>query len=115
MKEKQKQCAVEGCPNNARYKGKYVGPFTIEKRIYGTYCEFHHRSKKARQQKTIKYRFTKDAREKFPNKKCQRCGWDKAYCDRHRVIPELGYVEGNVLVLCPNCHREETVDKVVDK
>lgn len=38
---------------------------------------------------------------------CSRCGWNESYCDRHRLIPELGYVKGNVVPLCPNCHRVE--------
>lgn len=39
---------------------------------------------------------------------CMVCGWDKTLCDRHRI--KLGcdggqYTLGNVLVVCPNCHR----------
>ena len=45
------------------------------------------------------------ALKNYPNDKCQRCGWDEGPCDRHRLKPELGYTEGNVFVLCPNCHR----------
>jgi len=37
---------------------------------------------------------------------CDHCGWNEAPCDRHRLQPVDGYVEGNVVVLCPNCHRE---------
>ena len=45
----------------------------------------------------------------FLTNKCERCSWDGP-CDRHRII--LGknggkYVHGNVLILCPNCHRLE--------
>lgn len=40
--------------------------------------------------------------------KCQKCGWDKASCDVHHIIPislgGLNTVE-NAMVLCPNCHR----------
>jgi len=39
---------------------------------------------------------------------CERCGWSEAPCDRHRLAPMDGYSEGNVVVLCPNCHREVT-------
>ena len=38
---------------------------------------------------------------------CSRCGWNASYCDRHRLVPSVGYVEGNVIPLCPNCHRVE--------
>ena len=38
---------------------------------------------------------------------CERCGWDKAPIDRHRVEPERGYVPENLKLLCPNCHRLE--------
>jgi len=36
---------------------------------------------------------------------CDNCGWNEAPCDRHRMIPSYGYVDGNVVILCPNCHR----------
>ena len=44
---------------------------------------------------------------RFPNKECSLCSW-KGPCDRHRikrVSSGTGYVRGNVLILCPNCHR----------
>lgn len=107
---KDSKCAVEGCDEPVRYKGLYTGKFSAPKKVYGVYCQFHHRNKEARKGKVIKYRFSSEARDRFPNKKCERCGWDKAYCDRHRIDPSLGYVAGNVLVLCPNCHRIETVN-----
>lgn len=37
---------------------------------------------------------------------CMRCGWDRAARDKHRPDPTKGYIQGNVVVLCPNCHRE---------
>lgn len=40
--------------------------------------------------------------------RCLLCGWDKAECDRHRIIPgEKGgkYEENNIISVCPNCHR----------
>lgn len=39
------------------------------------------------------------------NSQCWLCGWDRAPCDRHRIIPKAGYKRGNVISLCPNCHR----------
>ena len=109
MNEVIKKCSIDGCEQSARYKGIYNGKFIKNKKVYGAFCQFHHRSKEARVGKIIKYRFSSEARNRFDNKKCQRCGWNKGYCDRHRIEPELGYVPGNVLVLCPNCHREETI------
>ncbi|WP_369826963.1 HNH endonuclease signature motif containing protein [Nitrosovibrio sp. Nv6] len=41
---------------------------------------------------------------------CTRCGWDKATCDVHHIIPRckggLNTVT-NGEVICPNCHRIE--------
>ena len=40
--------------------------------------------------------------------KCQLCGWDKAFCDVHHIVPksEGGLnKESNLIILCPNCHR----------
>lgn len=40
---------------------------------------------------------------------CSVCGWDKARCDVHHIVPvsEGGKnIISNGLVLCPNCHRE---------
>lgn len=41
---------------------------------------------------------------------CQKCGWDKASVDTHRIVNGKDggkYEEGNILYLCPNCHRLE--------
>jgi len=46
---------------------------------------------------------------RFPNNECSRCGWEGP-CDRHRLnryAEGSGYVEGYVVILCPNCHRLE--------
>lgn len=90
----RKQCTVEGCNRMGRNKGRFK-----DKTVYGSKCVFHHR----------KYRQDKDfpmaIAHKFPNNKCSVCEWDKAPCDRHKLEPEKGYVEGNVVILCPNCHR----------
>ena len=66
------------------------------------------------------YSIKKDG-EKFANKKawaeavirkkgnvCEQCGWDKARCDVHHILPisEGGeHTINNGVVLCPNCHR----------
>jgi len=47
-------------------------------------------------------------KSRIPNKSCQFCGWDKAFCDRHRIVEGKNggvYSKENVVSLCPNCHR----------
>jgi hypothetical protein len=39
---------------------------------------------------------------------CEVCGWKLTTCDKHRMKPGKDggtYESGNVLILCPNCHR----------
>jgi len=41
--------------------------------------------------------------------KCERCGWNRAKCDTHHIVPvSYGgmHTISNGSVLCPNCHRE---------
>ena len=41
---------------------------------------------------------------------CERCGWAKAKCDVHHLIPKAKgglHTLENAIVLCPNCHRVE--------
>lgn len=43
------------------------------------------------------------------NKGCAICGWNKAICDVHHIIPRKNGGDNsndNLIVLCPNCHRE---------
>ncbi len=47
---------------------------------------------------------------------CSKSGWNKDASDIHRIIPSSQgglYVEGNVVVLCPNCHRLAKNKKLV--
>ena len=47
------------------------------------------------------------ARSKYGNR-CSRCGWDKAMCDVHHIVPRSkGGLNklSNAEVICPNCHR----------
>ena len=40
--------------------------------------------------------------------RCSMCGWDKAPCDTHRIVPGKDggmYTQDNIAILCPNCHR----------
>lgn len=98
-------CVVEGCTAKGRNKGFYKG-----KKRYDKYCEYHHRLRYGTQNRTpFNYR------KEFVNDKCSRCGWNKSYCDRHRIDPAKGYIEGNVIILCPNCHRIEESIKMYSK
>lgn len=48
---------------------------------------------------------------------CFKCGWDKASCDVHHIIPKkVGGTDdhSNLTVLCPNCHREAHALKTQD-
>lgn len=87
-----KKCRIEGCGNLARNKGKYKGMT-----LYGNTCTRHHKTTNRNHHSSI------------DNSKCEQCGWDKAFCDRHRLDPKSGYHPSNVKVLCPNCHRMETI------
>lgn len=39
------------------------------------------------------------------NDQCSLCGW-VGVNDRHRHDPNEGYTNGNVVIICPNEHRE---------
>lgn len=94
----QSLCVVPGCSRLGVSKG-----YTERgKKRWSRYCQFH---EKARQG------LPEGARKQahILNSKCEVCGWDKAPCDRHRVEPAVGYTRSNVKVLCPNCHRLETL------
>ena len=46
--------------------------------------------------------------------KCNRCGWDKAPCDVHHIIPKSMGGQNTIdngEVICPNCHRIEHYGK----
>lgn len=88
----RKKCKLENCDRLVRSKGLYKG----QKR-FDNVCSFHHSGTEP----YYKY--------KIENSKCELCGWDEAPCDRHRLIPELGYVKENIKILCPNCHRKITL------
>jgi len=98
---KRRKCSVAGCNRNGRNKGKYLG-----KTRYDHKCEMHHKEIYPNLQNTYFYE-----RSKVENFKCERCGWDKTHCDRHRINPNLGYTRENIIILCPNCHRLEDIKK----
>lgn len=92
----RKICAIPGCEKPSKLKGRN----RTGKPRYGRFCNVH-----------AKFRLTDrkgDARY-IQNKKCEACGWDKAPCDRHRKNARAGYYRENVMVLCPNCHRLESM------
>lgn len=37
---------------------------------------------------------------------CQACGYSDTVVDVHRLVPADGYTLGNVVAVCPNCHRK---------
>lgn len=37
---------------------------------------------------------------------CAVCGYNRIPCHVHRLVPQKGYVMGNVVQVCPNCHGE---------
>ena len=55
-----------------------------------------------------RYHLSAIIRKKYGLLPCFSCGWDKAVCDLHHVIPRTKGgrdIESNLVLLCPNCHR----------
>lgn len=94
----RQRCEVEGCSRWQRKKGDWKG-----KQVYDRYCNQHHCMRLAEGGGKLADFFA--ARYQIDNKRCGVCGWDRAYCDRHRKNPDKGYRPDNIAVLCPNCHR----------
>ena len=97
MKNRPK-CSVAGCRNLAKMADKHKDGSWHYKQL----CVKHH-NKKYEMPSNGSYK-----KRHFSNEKCIICGWNKAPCDRHRRKPaseEGKYIEGNVISLCPNCHR----------
>lgn len=94
----REKCTIDNCNRLQRNKGMING-----KKIYGKVCGVHH--KRSNGDTETGYHIT----SRIPNGKCILCGWNKSYCDRHRLVPELGYIEDNIKLLCPNCHRLVTI------
>ena len=91
---KRRKCSVPDCDRLGRNKGMVNGAIRYDHK-----CEIHHRNKA--QLETIARFF----RKHIANVSCEQCGWSAGDCDRHRIIPSLGYARDNVKILCPNCHR----------
>ena len=96
---RRKKCRIDDCTRLSRNKGFYKG-----KTRWGNVCVMHH---KMRYGGLSHYPLLKE--NSIPNNKCENCGWDKTFCDRHRLNPKLGYVKENIKILCPNCHRLATI------
>lgn len=43
---------------------------------------------------------------------CAVCGYDEDRCEIDRIVPDLGYVYGNVAQVCGNCHNKITRGKI---
>lgn len=113
-----------------RPKCNYGGCEKLAERVgngWRNYCAIHRKLKfdgKQRRQRTrvgngrLKNPYSKSyCRKLIPAIKCSLCGWEGP-CDRHRI--KMGceggkYVEGNIIVLCPNCHRLVHLNKLVLK
>jgi hypothetical protein len=104
MKKQRRFCEYPDCTRKGRNKGLYNG---ITR--YGRFCEFHHKLKQKPHSDIMSLFF---AEQKIDNSKCEICGWDKTYCDRHRITPEKGYTKENTKIVCPNCHRLLTLGKL---
>ena len=100
-------CKVEGCNN--------VGEINKKKRSGKLYrrpiCTRHRRIKYGQ------HPTDKDWVRKWKVKqeqKCKKCGW-LGPCDIHRIIPRTSggrYVEENIELICPNCHRLEHIKEI---
>jgi hypothetical protein len=91
---KRENCVIAGCENLQANKGIVDG-----KVRYDQYCEKHRRGR---------FKAEKKGRVKADKTKCILCGWEGP-CDKHRVIHRKAggkYVPGNVIIVCPNCHRK---------
>jgi hypothetical protein len=93
------KCIIDGCNNNCMSRG------------YGKYhnlCTKHHKAK-YRMKNPIGKKIGFDTLD-ISNQPCALCGWNKSFCDRHRLKQGKDggkYIKGNVVPLCPNCHRVE--------
>ena len=97
------ECLIENCISLQRSKGMLNG-----KNYFDRFCNKHHRIRFGVEEFPVNLNMKRN----LDNTKCKRCGWSEGPCDRHRLIPEKGYVEGNVVSLCPNCHRLVTLNLI---
>lgn len=103
-KGERTKCEFDGCERLGKSKG---GGY------FGRWCEKHH---------ALRYQMRVSMRSGTPlmdpevfgmsREPCRLCGWDKSFCDRHRLIAGGKYTKDNVIPLCPNCHRIETMKQI---
>ena len=96
----QQECTIDGCHNRQSLQRTNKDGTKTYRRL----CDTHHRMKYNMPLNGLgrgwKYRC-----KQLP---CEECGWDKSRCDIHRIVRGKDggkYNAGNVIVLCPNCHR----------
>ena len=83
------QCSVEGCTRLVMSKGNGY---------YSGFCTKHHKEK---------YGMPYDRKAELRDEGCMLCGWIGP-CDLHRLKTARDngkYTKGNVVTVCPNCHR----------
>lgn len=87
----RRKCSMAGCNNIAMSKGyDSRGKLKLRK-----YCSTHHKLSNGR------------CPEGMQATSCSVCNW-LGPCDRHRILFGMDggrYRQGNVVILCPNCHR----------
>ena len=96
-------CKIDGCNNLAAKKKKRKDG----SQAYRKSCNAHHK-KKYNMSLCGKDKRTTGVRKMISRSSCFICGWDKAECDAHRIVYGCNggkYVVGNVVAVCPNCHR----------
>lgn len=87
----QGKCTVDGCDRPQVSKG-----LRYDVRRYDIYCTGHRQLEK----QGLPLSLNIDC--------CSICGWDGP-CDKHRLkhgVEGGKYTEDNVVVVCPNCHRD---------
>ena len=106
MAKKGDKCEIKNCNNLVVSRGN---------NLYRSVCTRHHKKRYSmpylgkiqRQKNMLDVLYISE----LP---CAKCGWDKSFCDRHRIIRgEDGgkYTKENTIPLCPNCHRLEHINK----
>ena len=99
MTKERPKCSIKDCNNLAMKREAKRG------NKFFSLCSSHH--KKKYKQSSSYDRKKGLNRWDFPNDKCILCQWEGP-CDRHRILMGKDggkYVKGNVIILCPNCHR----------
>ncbi len=100
--KKRPICIINGCNNLAMPTGKKKDGSVTYKNL----CATHH-TRKYNMPHGVAGKKRKVVRQ-LREEKCTICGWGNAECDVHRIKYGCNggkYVTGNVMTVCPNCHR----------